>query len=219
MARAFRNSLIITIPATILPLLFAASAAYAFSWMEFRGRNILFVILVGMLVVPLQLTFIPVLTMFNRLGITNNQYVPFLGIWIAHTGYGLPYAIYLLRNYMGSLPREIFESAYLDGCSHPTAFLRLALPLSVPAIASLVIFQFLFVWNDLLVALIYVGGGQYAPLTYAVSNLVLARRLAPADVGGVRLDGAPADRLPGAAAVLRARHPGRVNQGLMRAAQ
>jgi alpha-glucoside transport system permease protein len=172
MARAFRNSLIITIPATILPLLFAASAAYAFSWMEFRGRNILFVILVGMLVVPLQLTFIPVLTMFNRLGITNNQYVPFLGIWIAHTGYGLPYAIYLLRNYMGSLPREIFESAYLDGCSHPTAFLRLALPLSVPAIASLVIFQFLWVWNDLLVALIYVGGGQYAPLTYAVSNLV-----------------------------------------------
>ena len=172
MARAFRNSLIITIPATLFPLLFAASAAYAFSWMQFRGRNLLFVILVGMLVVPLQLTFIPVLKLFNNLGITNNPYVPFLGIWIAHTGYGLPYAIYLLRNYMGSLPREIFESAYLDGCSHPTAFLRLALPLSVPAIASLVIFQFLWVWNDLLVALIYVGGGRNAPLTYALSGLV-----------------------------------------------
>ncbi|NLE52906.1 MAG: carbohydrate ABC transporter permease [Chloroflexi bacterium] len=172
MARAFRNSLIIAIPATFLPLLFASSAAYAFSWMNFRGRNVLFVVLVGMLVVPLQLTFIPILTLFNRLGITNNSYVPFLGIWIAHTGYGLPYAIYLLRNYMGSLPREVFESAYLDGASHRTAFLRLALPLSIPAIASLVIFQFLWVWNDLLVALIYVGGGRNAPLTYALSGLV-----------------------------------------------
>lgn len=172
MARAFRNSLLIAIPGTFFPLLFAASAAYAFSWMNFRGRQMLFVVLVGMLVVPLQLTFIPVLTMFNKLGITNNPYIPFLGIWIAHTAYGLPYAIYLLRNYMGSLPREIFESAYLDGCSHATAFLRLALPLSIPAIASLVIFQFLWVWNDLLVALIYVGGGKNAPLTYALSGLV-----------------------------------------------
>ncbi|MCC6799021.1 MAG: carbohydrate ABC transporter permease [Anaerolineae bacterium] len=172
MARAFRNSLLIAIPGTFFPLLFAASAAYAFSWMNFRGRQTLFVVLVGMLVVPLQLTFIPVLTMFNKLGITNNPYIPFLGIWIAHTAYGLPYAIYLLRNYMGSLPREIFESAYLDGCSHITAFLRLALPLSIPAIASLVIFQFLWVWNDLLVALIYVGGGRNAPLTYALSGLI-----------------------------------------------
>ena len=172
MARAFRNSLFIAIPGTLFPLLFAASAAYAFSWMKFPGRHTLFVVLVGMLVVPLQLTFIPVLRLFNDLGITNNEYVPYLSIWIAHTGYGLPYAIYLLRNYMGSLPGEIFESAFLDGCSHRTAFLRLALPLSVPAIASLVIFQFLWVWNDLLVALIYVGGGRYAPLTYALSGLV-----------------------------------------------
>jgi len=172
MARAFRNSLFIAIPATFFPLFFAASAAYAFSWMEFPGRNTLFLVLVGMLVVPLQLTFIPVLRLFNDLGITNNEYLPYLSIWIAHTGYGLPYAIYLLRNYMGSLPREIFESAFLDGCSHWTAFLRLALPLSIPAIASLVIFQFLWVWNDLLVALIYVGGGKYAPLTYALSGLV-----------------------------------------------
>lgn len=172
MGRAFLNSLIITIPATILPLFFAASAAYAFAWMRFPGRNLLFVVLVGMLIVPLQLTFIPVLRLFNSLGITNNDTFPYLGIWLAHTGYGLPYAIYLLRNYMGSLPREIFESAFLDGCSNRTAFFRLALPLSVPAVASLVIFQFLWVWNDLLVALIYVGGGRYAPLTYALSGLV-----------------------------------------------
>jgi alpha-glucoside transport system permease protein len=172
MGRAFRNSLIISIPATILPITVAASAAYAFSWMNFPGRQTLFVILVGLLVVPLQMTFIPVLRLFNTLGITNNPSFPYLSIWIAHTGYGLPYAIYLLRNFMGSLPREIFESAFLDGCSHLTAFLRLALPLSIPAVASLVIFQFLWVWNDLLVALIYVGGGQFAPLTYALSGLV-----------------------------------------------
>ncbi|NLX09643.1 MAG: carbohydrate ABC transporter permease [Chloroflexi bacterium] len=172
MGRAFLNSLIITLPVTFFVLLFAAAAAYAFSWMRFRRRETLFIILVGMLVVPLQLTFIPVLRMFNTFGITNNSYLPYLGIWIAHTAYGLPYSIYLLRNFMGGLPREIFESAFLDGCSHHTAFLRLALPLSVPAIASLVIFQFLWVWNDLLVALIYVGGGRYAPLTYALSGLV-----------------------------------------------
>ena len=172
MGRAFLNSLIIAIPATVMPLFFAASAAYAFAWMKFPGRNVLFVILVGLLVVPLQLTFIPVLRLFNNIGITNNPNLPYLGIWIAHTGYGLPYAIYLLRNYMGSLPREIFESAFLDGCSNLVAFFRLALPLSVPAIASLVIFQFLWVWNDLMVALIYVGGGRYAPLTYALSGLV-----------------------------------------------
>ena len=172
MARAFTNSLIISIPATILPLFFAASAGYAFSWMNFPGRNVLFVVLVGLLIVPLQLTFIPNLRLFNQLAITNNPNFPYLSIWIAHTAYGLPYAIYLLRNYMGSLPKEIFESAFLDGCSHVTAFFRLALPLSVPVIASLVIFQFLWVWNDLLVALIYVGGGSFAPLTYALSGLV-----------------------------------------------
>jgi alpha-glucoside transport system permease protein len=172
MAGAFRNSLFITIPATLIPILVAASAAYAFSWMKFRGRQWLFVVLVGLLVVPLQMTFIPVLRLFNTLGVTNNQNFPYLSIWIAHTGYGLPYAIFLLRNFMGSLPREIFESAFLDGCSHFTAFIRLALPLSIPALASIAIFQFLWVWNDLLVALIYVGGGRYAPLTYALSGLV-----------------------------------------------
>lgn len=167
---AFINSLFITIPATIIPIFVAAFAAYAFSWMTFPGRNVLFVAVVGLLVVPLQTTFIPILQLFANFNL-NGQ---FLALWLAHTGYGLPFAIYLLRNFMGSLPREIFESASIDGASHVTAFLRLALPMTVPAIAALAIFQFLFVWNDLLVALIYLGAAnpQNAPLTIVVANLV-----------------------------------------------
>jgi len=167
---AFINSLFITIPATIIPIFVAAFAAYAFAWMSFPGRNVLFVAVVGLLVVPLQTTFIPVLQLFAAFKL-NGQ---FLALWLAHTGYGLPFAIYLLRNFMGSLPREVFESAAIDGASHVTSFLRLALPMTVPAIAALAIFQFLFVWNDLLVALIYVGAAnpQNAPLTIVVANLV-----------------------------------------------
>jgi alpha-glucoside transport system permease protein len=168
--RAFINSLFITIPATIIPILVAAFAAYAFAWMDFPFRNTLFVIVVGLLVVPLQTTFIPVLRLFADFGI-NGQ---FLAVWLAHTGYGLPFAIYLLRNYMGGLPKEVFESAAIDGASPVTAFVRLALPMSVPAIAALVIFQFLFVWNDLLVSLIYIGAAnpQNLPLTVNIANLV-----------------------------------------------
>jgi len=166
---AFVNSLFISIPATIIPLFVAAFAAYAFSWMEFPGRNILFVAVVGLLVIPLQTTLIPVLGLFRDLNI-NGQ---FLAVWLAHTGYGLPFAIYLLRNFMGSLPREVFESAAIDGASPVTAFFRLALPMSVPAIAALAIFQFLFVWNDLLVALIYIGPNKAnQPLTQAIAGLV-----------------------------------------------
>ncbi|MFW6135201.1 MAG: carbohydrate ABC transporter permease [Chloroflexota bacterium] len=169
LARSFRNSLMISIPATILPIMIAAFAAYAFAWMRFRGRQILFAIVVGLLVVPLQMTFVPVYSMFSRLGLTGT----FVAIWLAHTGYGLPFAIYLLRNFFGSLPRDLFESAFLDGASYVTAFFRLALPLSVPSLASLAIFQFLWVWNDLLVALIYLGGRpSVAPLTVRVANLV-----------------------------------------------
>ncbi len=171
MARAFLNSLSITVPSTIIPILVAAFAAYAFAWMEFPGRQVLFVVVVGLLVVPLQMTLIPVQRMFNVLGLTNNPNFPFLAIWLAHTGYGLPFAIYLLRNFFGALPRELFESAYLDGASKWTAFWRLALPLSVPAVASLAIFQFLWVWNDLLVALIFTSG-RYSPVTRHVANLV-----------------------------------------------
>lgn len=169
LAISFRNSLLITIPATVLPILFAAFAAYAFAWMEFPGRQLLFSIVVGLLVVPLQMTFVPVYTLFNRLGITGT----FIAIWAAHTGYGLPFAVYLLRNFLGSLPKDLFESAWLDGASYWTAFWRLAVPLSVPSLASLAIFQFLWVWNDLLVALIYLGGTRsVAPLTVRVANLV-----------------------------------------------
>lgn len=169
MARAFRNSLIITIPSTILPIAVAALAAYAFSWMEFPGRRLLFGIVVGLMIVPLQMTLIPLLRVYSRLGLAGT----FVGIWLAHTGYGLPFAVYLLRNFFASLPKDLFESAYLDGASQWTAFWRLVLPLSTPALASLAIFQFLWVWNDLLVALIYLGGTPaVAPLTVALAGLV-----------------------------------------------
>jgi len=169
MGRAFINSLFITIPSTIIPILVAAFAAYAFAWMEFRGRNILFIIIVALLVVPLQMTLIPILRIYNRLGLSGS----FFGVWMAHTGYGLPFATYLFRNYFGGLPRDLFESAYIDGASRSKVFFRIVLPLSVPAIASIAIFQFLWVWNDLLVALIYLGGTEdVAPMTLQVSNLV-----------------------------------------------
>jgi len=166
----FINSLFITIPATIIPIFVAAFAAYAFSWMNFPGRNLLFVAVVGLLVVPLQTTFIPILQAFGSIGIAGS----FLTVWLAHTGYGLPFAIYLLRNFMGSLPKEVFESAYIDGASPVTAFFRLALPMTIPAIAALAIFQFLFIWNDLLVALIYLGATrpENLPMTVQIANLV-----------------------------------------------
>ena len=167
MGRAFINSLLVAVPSTILPILFAAFAAYAFSWMEFKGRQWLFALLVGLQVVPLQMTLIPVSRLYAQVGLNST----FLGVWLFHTGFGLPYAIYLVRNFMGSLPREIFESAYLDGASHWTAFYKLAIPLSGPALASLGIFQFLWVWNDLLVALVFLGG-ENPVMTYQISNMV-----------------------------------------------
>lgn len=169
MGRAFVNSLIITIPATLLTIGIAAFAAFAFAWFQFPGRDALFLVVVGLLVVPLQMTLIPILRLYSRLGLAGT----FVGIWLAHVGYGLPFAIYLLRNFFGSLPPDLFESAFIDGASPLTAFFRLALPLSVPALASLGIFQFLWVWNDLLVGLIYLGGSpSVAPLTVRLSTLV-----------------------------------------------
>lgn len=167
MARAFVNTLIVTIPATILPLIFAALAAYAFSWLHFPGRMWLFALLVGLQIVPLQMTLVPISKLYQQLGLSST----FLGVWLFHTGFGLPYAIFLMRNFIGSLPRDLFESAYLDGASHWTAFTRLALPLSLPALASLAIFQFLWVWNDLLVALVFLSGRQPV-LTYQINGLV-----------------------------------------------
>ncbi len=151
--QAFINTLTVTIPSTIIPIVVAAFAAYAFSWMEFRGRRILFFIVVGLLVVPLQLSLIPLLRLYSTAGL-NGTYP---GMWLAHTGFGLPLAIYLLRNYIGGLPREIIESAKIDGASHFTIFTNLILPLSMPALASFAIFQFLWVWNDFLVASVFLG--------------------------------------------------------------
>jgi alpha-glucoside transport system permease protein len=169
MAQSFVNSLFITIPATVIPIMVAAFAAYAFAWMDFPGRNFLFILVVGLLVIPLQSVLIPVLQFTTGMGLSGS----FAAVWLAHTGFGLPFAIFLLRNFFGALPREMFESAYLDGASPTTAFFRLVLPLSVPALASLVIFQFMFVWNDLLVALILVGGTpSVAPMTVTIANLV-----------------------------------------------
>ena len=167
MGRAFINSLIVTIPATILPILFAAFAGYAFSWLHFKGRFLLFAVLVGLQVVPLQMTLVPISRFYAQTGLNGT----FLGVWLFHTGFGMPYAIYLMRNFLGSLPSDLFEAAYIDGASHWTIFRSLVIPLAMPAIASLGIFQFLWVWNDLLVALVFLGGTTPV-MTYQISNMV-----------------------------------------------
>jgi alpha-glucoside transport system permease protein len=165
------NSFMISIPATVIPTTIAAFAAYAFAWMKFPGRNWLFLALVALLAVPLQLTFVPVLKAYVAIGLVPQNW-GFVGVWLAHAGYGLPFAVYLLANFFRALPSDLFESAEIDGAGTLTVFFRIVLPLSVPAIASLVIFQFLWVWNDLLVALIYVGGTQsVAPVTVTLANL------------------------------------------------
>ena len=152
-ADAVLNSIAVAIPATIIPILIAAFAAYAFAWMEFPGRKSLFIMVVALLVVPLQIALIPILRDYTNWGL-NGTYV---GMWLAHTGFGLSLAIYLLYNYISNLPRDIFESAYLDGATPFVTFVRLVLPLSIPALASFAIFQFLWVWNDYLVALVFLG--------------------------------------------------------------
>lgn len=167
MGRAFLNSLLVTLPATVLPILFAAFAGYAFAWLDFKGRYLLFAILVGLQVVPLQMTLVPILRVYAKLHLNGT----FWGVWLFHTGFGMPYAIYLMRNFLGGLPKDLFESAYLDGANHWTAFRKLAIPLAMPAIASLTIFQFLWVWNDLLVSLVFLGGTKPV-MTYQISNMV-----------------------------------------------
>jgi alpha-glucoside transport system permease protein len=163
---AFINSLAVTIPATVIPITIALFAAYAFSWMEFKGRYLLFVGVVALIAVPLHVALIPILRLYqNGMELFGVQIIPalqlqgtFPAMWLAHTGFGLPLAIYLLRNYVGSLPSSIVESARVDGASHMQIFTRLIVPLSVPAIAAFATLQFLWVWNDLLVALVFLGG-------------------------------------------------------------
>lgn len=172
LSAAFLNSLAVTIPATIIPILIAAFAAYAFAWMNFPGRKIFFTIVVGLLVVPLQTALIPILRDYVALELTGT----FLAVWLAHTGFGLPLATYLLFNYIAGLPREIMESAFVDGATHFTTFTQLVLPLSVPALASFAIFQFLWVWNDLLVALVFLGSKpEVAVLTQQLQEMVGSR--------------------------------------------
>jgi len=175
MGEAFLNSLLVTIPAVVIPITIAAFAAYAFAWLEFPGRTFYFVVVVGLMVVPLQMALIPLLSLYvdinNLIGIKLNG--EFLGVWLAHTGFGLPLAIFLLFGYISALPREIMESAHVDGASPLTTFTRLVLPLSVPVIASFAIFQFLWVWNDLLVALVFLGTNpEKTVLTSRLSALV-----------------------------------------------
>ena len=164
--RAFVNSLTVTIPATIIPILIAAFAAYALAWMKLPGRGFIIAVIVGLLVVPLQMSLIPLLKLYNATGFLSKTY---LGIWLAHTGFGLPFAIYLLRSYIAGLPKDLIESAQVDGANDFKIFRRIILPLSFPALASFAIFQFLWVWNDLLVAIVFLGSGE--------DQLVLTGRL------------------------------------------
>ncbi|MFN8519784.1 MAG: carbohydrate ABC transporter permease [Chloroflexota bacterium] len=168
-AAGFFNSLIVTVPSTLIPITVAAFAAYAFAWVRFPFRRTLFVLVVALLVVPLQMSLIPVLQLYANLGINGT----FLGVWLAHTGFGLPLAIFLLYNFMSQLPNDLFETASLDGATHFQMFTKVVLPLSVPALAAFAIFQFLWVWNDLLVALVFLGASNdVSVLTFRLSNLV-----------------------------------------------
>jgi alpha-glucoside transport system permease protein len=179
--RAFVNSILITVPATLLVIFVAALAAYAFAWMQFPGRSILLIVVIALLVVPLQMTLIPVLQLLGRFSVDRPMPViggnvfgvgSYTSIWLAHAAYGLPFAVFLLRNFFASLPRDLIEAAQLDGASEWTVFSRVVLPLSVPALAALAIFQFLWTWNDLLVALVLLGDPDLAPMTLRINNLV-----------------------------------------------
>ena len=152
-SNAFANTLAVSIPSVVIPITIAAFAAYAFAWMDFPGRNLLFVFVVGLMVVPLQMALIPILRIYTDFNVTGT----FPAVWLAHAGFGLPLAVYLLRNYMGSLPSSMVESAKIDGADHFAIFVRLMIPLSVPVLASFAIFQFLWTWNDYLVAYVFLG--------------------------------------------------------------
>ena len=177
LGQSFVNSLTVTIPATIIPILIAAFAAYALSWMEFPGRALIIATVIGLIVVPLQMSLIPLLRMYNEIslffGVPSKTYA---GIWLAHTAFGMPLAIYLLRNYISGLPREIIESARVDGASDFEIFMKIVLPLSFPALASFAIFQFLWVWNDLLVAIVFLGASRDQLVLTGALNALLGSR-------------------------------------------
>jgi alpha-glucoside transport system permease protein len=186
----FINSIVITVPSVLFPVAFAAMAAYALSWTSFRGRDWIFIGVFALQIVPLQMALVPLLTFFSR-GLSvgdltlelpfgslgyNDDTAGFTRVWIAHTMFALPLSVFLLHNFMSELPRDLFEAARVDGASHPKIFRRIVLPLIVPALASLAIFQFLWVWNDLLVALIFSGGTEEtAPITQRLAAMAGTR--------------------------------------------
>ena len=185
---AFINSLAIAIPGTIVPVALAAAAAYAFAWMDFKGRHWLFILVITLMAVPLQMALVPLQQLFSggaHLSIGSTTFIVFpdldlnnkpISVWLSHTAFGLPLAIYLLHNYMSSLPADVFEAARIDGANHFGIFWRIVLPLSMPAIAAFAIFQFLWVWNDYLLALIFLGQNlDKQPLTIPLVNLVTSR--------------------------------------------
>ena len=172
LARSFINTAIVTIPATIIPILVAAFMAYALAWMKFPGRVILMASVVGLLVVPLQMALIPILKLYVDVGIGKS----YLGVWLAHTAFGLPLAVYLLFNYIKGLPGELIESAKVDGATDFETFMKIILPLSFPALASFAIFQFLWTWNDLLVATVFLENKESSKvMTVALRELLGSR--------------------------------------------
>lgn len=173
MVNAFLNSITVTIPSVIIPILIAAFAAYGFAWLSFPGRRILFAAIVAILVVPLQIALIPILRDYQKLHLNGT----YLGLWLAHAGFGLPLATYMLFNYISTIPKSIMESAFIDGSTHFMTFVRLILPLSIPALASFAIFQFIWVWNDLLVAMVFMSGSgeQFQVVTQRLLNMIGTR--------------------------------------------
>jgi alpha-glucoside transport system permease protein len=172
LGQAFFNSFAIALPATFIPILIAAFAAYAFTFMQFPGRDVIFLAIISLLVVPNFVAMVPLLQIYGDLGISGT----FLSVWLFHIGFGMSLAIFLFRSYMATLPREVIESAKIDGASHYGTFYRLILPMSTPVLASFAIFQFVWVWNDLLVALVFIGPGDNAPLTVAVKNNLIGQQ-------------------------------------------
>jgi len=172
LGQAFINSFAIALPATFIPILISAFAAYAFTFMQFPGRDTIFLVTVALLVVPNFVALVPLLKIYGNIGLSGT----FPSVWLFHIGFGMSFSIYLFRNYMATLPREVIESAKVDGASHYATFYRLILPMSTPVLASFAIFQFLWVWNDLLVALVFIGPGDNAPLTVAVRNNLLGQQ-------------------------------------------
>ncbi len=166
----FINSLVVAIPATVIPIMFAAFAAYAFTFMEFKGKDVLFIGIVAVMVIPIQVAFQPMLNLLGPRGLDISQ--EYFAVWLLHTGFGMPLAIYVLRNYMTTLPRTIIESAKIDGASHYQTFWRLIVPMSVPALAAFAILQFLWVWNDLLIAKLFLGSGENATVIVELQGLI-----------------------------------------------